>query len=60
MTLGQILKDYKESLKCYEKGIQLFLNELQSADSSKVDSLKNSLADAYASVAEIYMNSDLW
>lgn len=60
MTLGQ-LSDYKLALKYYEKGISIFLYELNNeTDNQKLINIKNSLASAYSAVAELYMNSDLW
>jgi tetratricopeptide (TPR) repeat protein len=60
MTIGQ-LSDYKLALKYYEKGISIFINELNNeTDNQKLINIKNSLASAYSAVAELYMNSDLW
>jgi len=58
MTLGQ-LSDYKTSLRNFLKGIELFLRELNNATEDKKESLYVSLANAYASIAELYMTSDL-
>ena len=59
MTLGQ-LSEYKMSLTCYKKGIELFMKEVNTTtDNDKLASLNNSIASAYASIAELYMNSDL-
>lgn len=60
MTLGQLLNDCKMSLKCFEKGVELFLRELNIEEEDKKDSIKSSIARAYSSIAELYMNSDLW
>jgi len=57
MSLGQI-SNYKISLKCYEKGVEIFTKELN--DSPNNTTLKSSLASAYSSLSELYMNSDLW
>ena len=58
MTIGQ-LSDYKTALKYFLKGIELFLKELSSATEDKITSLKGSIGNAYASIAELYMTSDL-
>lgn len=61
MTLGQLSENCKISLKNYEKGIQIFVSELENEkDINKALMIKNSLASAYAAVAELYMNTDLW
>jgi tetratricopeptide (TPR) repeat protein len=65
MTLGQILSDYRQTLKMYQKGVAIFLEELKqeqikNPNSSKNISLQNSISSAYASIAELYMNTDLW
>ena len=67
MTLGQILDDYKQTLKMYQKGLSIFLEELSleqnksmQNNSPKIISLKSSTSSAYAAIAELYMNSDLW
>jgi tetratricopeptide (TPR) repeat protein len=65
MILGQILSDYKQTLKMYQKGVAIFLEELKeeqskNPNSSKNISKQNSIASAYASIAELYMNTDLW
>ncbi len=58
MTLGQ-LSEYKASLKHYTKGIELFKKELRTSDSERNIKLNDSIASAYASLVELYMNSDL-
>ena len=58
MTIGQ-LSEYKTSLKYFLKGIELFLKELNFCDEDKKSSLNCSIANAYASIAELYMTSDL-
>ncbi len=65
MTLGQIGSDYKQTLKMYQKGVSLFLDELneektKNINSCKIISINESVACAYAAIAELYMNSDLW
>ena len=57
MSLGQI-SNYKTSLKCYEKGVEIINKEYQEDPSNQ--NLKASLTAGYASIAELYMNSDLW
>lgn len=57
MSLGQI-SDYKIAQQCYEKGIQIFTNDLNSSPDNQ--QIKSSLASAYSALAELYMNSDLW
>ncbi len=84
MSLGQ-LSDYKISLKCYNKGIELYKEELnnimvntfpynesendndnknenenEKIKIEKIKKIKNDLASAYSSIAELYMDSDLW
>lgn len=65
MSLGQ-LTDYKNSLKYYKKGIELYCAELNALKPNDIDyesslkKLKTNLASAYASIADLYMNSDLW
>jgi tetratricopeptide (TPR) repeat protein len=58
MTLGQF-SDYKTSLTCYRKGIELFMNELNTVSDDKKPNIRSSIASAYASIAELYMISDL-
>lgn len=67
MTLGQLLNDYRQTLKMYQKGLSIFLEELNEEEAKSKGtstatnvSLKNSIASAYAAIAELYMNSDLW
>ncbi len=57
MSLGQI-SNYKTALKCYEKGIEVFNKEIKASLNNQ--QLKTSLASAYATIAELYMNSNLW
>ena len=65
MSLGQF-SDYKNSLILYTKGVELYLQELNNLENNNKDyqknlkKIKNSIASAYASLAELYMNSDLW
>ena len=64
MSLGQF-SDYKNSLILYTKGVELYLQELNNLENNKdyqknLKKIKNSIASAYASLAELYMNSDLW
>ena len=65
MSLGQ-LSDYKNSLKFYKKGVELYKEEIKNLNLNEKDyinnlkKLKNSISSAYASIAELYMNSDLW
>jgi tetratricopeptide (TPR) repeat protein len=59
MTMGQLC-EYKTSLKYYQKGLELFLIELKNAtDESKKKELNSSIANAYSTIAELYMNTDL-
>lgn len=61
MTMGQLSENCRASLQNYEKGVKIFLNELKTEKNpEKLVDLKDSLASAYASIAELYMNSDLW
>ena len=60
MTLGQ-LSDCRSALKLYEKGISIFQGDLNmEIDDNKRVQIKSSLASAYAAIAELFMNSDLW
>ena len=60
MTLGQ-LSDCRSALKLYEKGVSIFQGELNmEIDDNKRSQIKSSLASAYAAIAELFMNSDLW
>ncbi len=60
MTLGQ-LSDCKTALKYYEKGVSIFQSDIHhEKDAEKIKSIKNSLASAYATIAELFMNTDLW
>ena len=66
MSLGQ-LSEYKSSLKCYKIGVELYKEELGKLanfpcdeNSDKIKKIKNDLASAYSSIAELYMDSDLW
>jgi predicted Zn-dependent protease len=60
MTLGQ-LSDCRSALKLYEKGISIFQGDLNmEIDDNKRSQIKSSLASAYAAIAELFMNSDLW
>lgn len=60
MTLGQ-LSDYKEALILYQKGVNVFVNQLNNSGDNidKQNGIKSSIASAYATIAELYMNSDL-
>jgi tetratricopeptide (TPR) repeat protein len=61
MTIGQLSNGAKTTLKYYEKGVQVFIKEILSEKNEvKIIELKDSLSSAYASIAEIYMNTDLW
>ena len=61
MTLGQLTDDCKNILALYEKGIQVFRFELQNEKNiTKIESIKNSIASAFAAICELYMKSDLW
>jgi len=57
MSLGQI-SDYKQTLKCYEKGLEIFIKDLKQNPNNQT--VRSSVASAYASLAELYMNTDLW
>ena len=65
MSLGQ-LTDYKNSLKHYKKGVELYCDEINSLNqndpeySNNLKKIKINLASAYSSIGELYMNSDLW
>lgn len=65
MSLGQ-LSNYKNSLKLYKKGVELYCIEINTLDQNDPEYLNNlkklkmNLASAYASIAELYMNTDLW
>lgn len=57
MTIGQH-SNYKQSLKYYLKGIEIFENEFKNDNNNS--ETRTLLAGAYASIAELYMTSDLW
>ena len=57
MSLAQ-LSDFKLALKYYNKGIEIYKNQLQ--DNSGNIELNISIASGYAALAELYMNTDLW
>ena len=68
MSLGQ-LSQYRESLKCYKKGIEIYSAELNilvnnnlsnPENEEKIKKIKSDLASAYSTIAELYMDSDLW
>jgi predicted Zn-dependent protease len=60
MTLGQ-LSDCRSALKLYEKGVHIFMNDLNvELDEDKRVKIRDSLASAYAAIAELHMNTDLW
>ena len=59
MSLGQ-LSDYKSALKNYLKGIELFQKELNTInDHERRNKINDSISSAYASLAELYMNTPL-
>jgi tetratricopeptide (TPR) repeat protein len=61
MTIGQLSCGGKSTLKYYEKGVQVFISEIQNEkNEKKIIELKDSLASAYASIAELHMTTDLW
>jgi len=65
MSLGQ-LSNYKNSLLYYKKGVELYCKEINSLNQNDAEyfnnlkKIKMNLASAYASIAELYMNTDLW
>jgi tetratricopeptide (TPR) repeat protein len=65
MSLGQ-LSNYKISLKNFKKGLELYCNEINSLDLNDKEYLNNlkklkiNLSSAYASIADLYMTTDLW
>jgi len=65
MSLGQ-LSNYKISLKNFKKGVELYCNEINSLDLNdkeyinNLKKLKLNLSSAYASIADLYMTTDLW
>ena len=61
MTLGQLLNNCRETLKLYEKGVTVFIDELNHEnDNTRANDLRNSIASAYSSIAELYMTTELW
>jgi len=65
MSLGQ-LSNYKIALKNYKKGVELYCNEINLLDMNDPEYLNNfkkskmNLASAFASIADLYMTTDLW
>lgn len=65
MSLGQLC-NYKVALKNYKKGVELYCNEINNLDKNDHEYLNNlkklkiNLAGAYASIADLYMTTDLW
>jgi hypothetical protein len=68
MSLGQI-SQYRDSLTCYKKGIEIYTMELNTLvnnnisnkeNEEKIKKIKSDLASAYSTIAELYMDSDLW
>ncbi len=65
MSMGQ-LTNYKVAVKNYKKGIELYCSEINSLDKNDPEFLntlkktKMNLASAYASIADLYMTTDLW
>ncbi len=65
MSLGQ-LSNFKTALVYYKKGVELYCKEINSLNQNDLEyknNLKKSkinLASAYASIADLYMNTDLW
>lgn len=57
MSLAQLV-DHKQALKYYFKGIDIYKRQLH--ENSSNNDINTSLANGYAAVAELYMNTDLW
>ncbi len=60
MTIGQLTDSAKGTLKFYEKGVEVFISDLKSANETQKVTIKDSLASAYASIAELHMTTELW
>ncbi len=65
--LAQLTDNPKEVAKLYEKGVTVFLNELNTLSTleeenkyEKINSIKSSIASGYSALAELYMTSILW
>ena len=57
MSLAQLV-DYKQSLKYYLKGIEIYKKQVK--ENLPNNDLNISLANGYAAIAELYMNTNLW
>ena len=59
MTLGQLLNNPEDSVKCYNKAISLFKEELKLKSIDENNDIKESIASGLASIASLYMTTDL-
>ena len=57
MTFAQMLSDPNEAFQSYQKGIELYIKQLQSTPSDI--GIKAQIARGYSSIAELFMNSKL-
>ena len=57
MTYGQIINNSEESVKCYNYAISLFKQQLN--ENPNNNDLKESIASGLASIASLYMTTDL-
>ena len=56
MSLAEI-SDYKQAVKLYQKGIDVYKKQLEQDNSSDI---RTSIANGFAALAELYMNTSLW
>ena len=59
MTLAQLLNNPEESVKCYNKAISLLKEELKQKSIEDNYDIKESIASGLASIAYLYMTTDL-
>lgn len=57
MTFAQMLSDPNEAFQSYQKGIELYIKQLQATPSDI--GIKAQIARGYSSIAELFMNSKL-
>jgi hypothetical protein len=58
MSLAE-LSEYKLALKLYLKGIEVYNQSINQKNENEKE-FKISIANGYAAIAELYMNSPLW
>lgn len=56
MSLAQ-LSEPQKAYKLYSKGLEVYINQF---NDKKDDNLRSLIASGYASIAELFMTTDLW